>query len=99
MRPITQLCIRHVLSLLTVCFASISLVDVALAEFWYEDFTDGNLSDSGIDWTFTSREISSDSLELFPGGKGANQGVAAARLGAEVAIVGAVGGDQAGQPT
>ena len=37
--------------------------------------------------------ISGDDLQIIPGGKGANQAVAAAKLGAQVAMIGRVGSD------
>ena len=40
--------------------------------------------------------ISGDDLQIIPGGKGANQAVAAARQGVEVAMVGRVGSDSFG---
>jgi ribokinase len=40
--------------------------------------------------------LTAEELSYIPGGKGANQAVAAARLGAQVRFVGAVGGDDFG---
>ena len=40
--------------------------------------------------------VMGERLENFPGGKGANQAVAAARLGGQVAMVGRVGDDSFG---
>lgn len=41
--------------------------------------------------------VAGSDIAEFPGGKGANQAVAAARMGARVALVGAIGRDGAGQ--
>jgi len=41
--------------------------------------------------------VAGGEFATFPGGKGANQAVAAARLGAQVAMVGCVGGDDFGR--
>ena len=40
--------------------------------------------------------VSGDSFQTIPGGKGANQATAAARLGASVGLVGRVGADHFG---
>ncbi len=41
--------------------------------------------------------VIAEDLELIPGGKGANQAVAAARLGAQVALIGCLGADSYGR--
>lgn len=41
--------------------------------------------------------VQGEAIHYIPGGKGANQGVGAARLGASVAMIGAVGGDLFGR--
>ena len=50
---------------LVILLVSMSSVKWGYADFWYEDFTDGNLSDSGIDWALgPGTASSSDGLEL-----------------------------------
>jgi ribokinase len=41
--------------------------------------------------------LAASGMARFHGGKGSNQAIAAARAGAEVAFVGAIGADAAGQ--
>lgn len=41
--------------------------------------------------------LTGDSLNTYPGGKGSNQAIAAARAGADVFMIGCTGGDAAGQ--
>lgn len=48
-------------------------------------------------WAKPGETVFGKRLTVSPGGKGANQAVAAARLGAEVAMVGCVGDDMYGQ--
>ena len=57
--------LNNLLIALAVSLASMLMVHAARAEFWFEDFTDGNISDSGIDWTFSPLSLStSDGVEL-----------------------------------
>ncbi|MDA7025463.1 ribokinase [Bacillus sp. CLL-7-23] len=62
------------------------------------------IGSSSMDLVVTSRKrpkagetVLGESFETVPGGKGANQAVAAARLGAEVWMIGCVGDDQYGK--
>ena len=44
----------------------------------------------------TGQTVTGNSIHITPGGKGANQAVAAARMGAEVSMIGRVGEDEYG---
>ena len=48
-------------------------------------------------WVHPGETIFGNRLTVSPGGKGANQAVAAARLGADVMMVGCIGDDVYGQ--
>jgi hypothetical protein len=52
MRALSRRISPFIFSVLSVGVASLSTIDGVRAEFWYEDFTDENLSDSGIEWQF-----------------------------------------------
>lgn len=48
-------------------------------------------------WPIPGETIEGKHFEVFPGGKGANQAIAAARAGADVTFLGAVGSDDFGE--
>ena len=63
----TRLSIRCVIMGFSFCLTTLSIVGVARAEFWFEDFTDGSPSDAGIEWSYNTdygqeHSISSDGL-------------------------------------
>ena len=51
----------YIFSVLSIGLASLSTINGVRAEFWYETFTDGNMSDSGLEWRFVRDH--SDSLD------------------------------------
>lgn len=51
--------------LVAVCLVAMPMGASSQAEFWYEDFTDGNLTDSEVEWVFDrDHDISPDGLQL-----------------------------------
>ena len=50
MRTNTKFNVRCVFSVLSFWLVSISTYDTAVAQFWFEDFTDESLDDAGIEW-------------------------------------------------